>query len=139
MLAGHQADERADAVAGKPVPAIERLARAATLEAGQAAYQSAAEAQGVTGWTRRTDVDPCPLCASLAGPTLPIRQRMITHPHCNCTPEIVLDDVGIARQLEERGAGARLTTGAGLGRTSHHLIRPGVRVSRSAPTIERKP
>ncbi len=50
---------------------IVQLAKMIPLDMGQDAAQDALTAQGVQSWTRHLDANPCPLCQSLAGESLP--------------------------------------------------------------------
>lgn len=74
------------------VAKVERISRAEPLDAGREAYLEAMVEREVIGWTRKTDADPCELCASLAdGTVLEPSHPMYDHPGCNCQPVPVLE------------------------------------------------
>lgn len=117
---------------------LERLAKAAPLDAGQQAHQEAMRAQGVPGWTRQLDSDPCELCRALAdGTVIPIRKTMVRHPGCSCVAVPVLSGAA-PKQLPETGPDdpaefvpTTLTTGSGIAGRSITRAAPGLTIRRS--------
>lgn len=67
----------------------ERLANAATLDAGAEAFNTAmAESPTVIGWTRVAHPDCCAMCQKLAnGEVFPTSVQMIRHPQDRCVAE----------------------------------------------------
>jgi hypothetical protein len=65
-----------------------RLAVAETAAQLQDSMQQAMVRQGVRGWVRATDVNPCPLCTELAdGKIRPVTVNMARHEGCVCWPQ----------------------------------------------------
>jgi hypothetical protein len=65
-----------------------RLAVAETAAQLQDSMQQAMVRQGVRGWVRATDVNPCPLCTELAdGKVRPVTVKMARHEGCVCWPQ----------------------------------------------------
>ena len=62
-----------------------RLARDASVEAAVFGMARAMTERGVPGWTRETDIDPCPVCSRLAdGIVRPPSVVMKRHVKCAC-------------------------------------------------------
>jgi hypothetical protein len=67
---------------------LTRLAEAETAAQLQDTMQQAMVRQGVRGWVRATDVEPCPLCTELAdGKVRPVTVKMARHEGCRCWPQ----------------------------------------------------
>ena len=120
------------------VDQAQRLASSAPLEAGQVAHQDAMEAQGIEGWIRQTDPDPCELCQALAdGTVIPINKKMITHPNCSCVAVPVLTGAEPFQHPDDGPDDAAdfvpttLRTGSGIFGREFTRVRPGLTVSRS--------
>ena len=65
-----------------------RIAVAETAAQLQDTMQQAMVRQGVRGWVRATDVNPCPLCIELAdGKVRPVTVKMARHEACVCWPQ----------------------------------------------------
>lgn len=70
---------------------LARLARNEPLMTATKAMGAAMAARGITGWVRRTDVDPCPKCIEWAdGVVRPPTVRMARHIGCSCIQQPVL-------------------------------------------------
>jgi hypothetical protein len=67
---------------------LARLAVAETSAQVQDSMQQAMVSQGVAGWVRATDAEPCPLCTELAdGKVRPVTVKMARHEGCVCWPQ----------------------------------------------------
>lgn len=70
---------------------LARLARNEPLVTATKAMGAAMAARGITGWIRKTDPDPCPLCVSWAdGVVRPPTVPMARHIGCSCIQQPVL-------------------------------------------------
>jgi hypothetical protein len=119
-----------------PLEHLDRLARAVPLEAGQVAYQDAAEAQGVEQWVRVTDAKPCPLCKRLAdGKPIAMSKRMVAHPGCACTMRLLLPGEFVPATPPTPG---QRVVGSGLGRQITRTIAPGIQATVPAPSQLRR-